>query len=68
MIELAAIDPVSVATGFISGAVSVGGVLYAKWKLIPAKKKAAAFEKLKTALADGELTIKEFVSAASELI
>jgi hypothetical protein len=68
VIELAAIDPVSVATGFISGAVSVGGVLYAKWKLIPAKKKAAAFEKIKKALEDGELTLEEFISAIAELL
>jgi beta-lactam-binding protein with PASTA domain len=68
MIDLLALDPQSVAAGFISGAVSVGGALYAKWKLIPKKKKVAAFEKLKTALADGELTLKEFVSAVSELI
>jgi len=68
VIELAAIDPVSVATGFISGAVSVGGVLYAKWKLIPAKKKAAAFEKIKKALEDGELTLAEFLSSVAELL
>ncbi len=68
MIDIAAIDPVSMATGFISGAVSVGGVLYAKWKLIPAKKKEAAFEKIKKGLEDEELTLKEFVSAVSELL
>jgi len=68
MIDLASIDPASLAAGFISGAVSVGGALYAKWKLIPAKKKAAAFEKIKKALEDGELTLEEFISAIAELL
>ena len=68
MIDLLALDPQSVAAGFISGAVSVGGVLYAKWKLIPAKKKTAAFEKIKQGLEDGELTLQEFLSAVAELI
>lgn len=68
MIDIAAIDPQSMAAGFITGAVSVGGALYAKWKLIPAKKKKSAFEKIKQGLDDGELTLKEFVSAVSELL
>ncbi len=68
MIDIAAIDPVGICQGFILGAISVGGAVYAKWELIPAKKRAAALAKLKQSFDDGEITVEEFVSAAAELI